>query len=222
MAIWDSADLLARCKFHANRPTTDEAMTDAQWYTLLSDAQQRWTRIIASLVPESGVTEPVQLSETTPGKVWTFADVPLGHLELRHGREGELLTVGADFAETTDLVWEGDRVRVPGGRSQTYANGIYARYIATPTVIDGSTAPTLRPAPARLLLVYDAVMQWAERGGHRDPSPYRAKLQAVWGGDPMIPGDTGILGSLRTTVFGQGIDASTGLFTKWWQSQDFA
>lgn len=222
MAAWDSADLLARCKFHANRPTTDEAMSDTQWYALLSDAQQRWTRIIASIVPDAMVGDPVQLTESVAGMVWTFPAVPMGHLELRHGRGGELLTVGADFAETTDVVWEGSQVRVPGGRSKTFPNGLYARYVATPTVIDGSTQPTLRPAPARLLLVTDAVMQWAERGGLRDHSPYRTKLQAVWAGDPMIPGDTGILGSLRTAVLGQGIDASSGLLAKWWQASDLS
>jgi hypothetical protein len=219
MALWDAADLLDRVKFHANRPTTDESMTDANWYTLLSDAQQRWMRVMASIVPDSQVGAPVALTEATPGQVWTFPVTPYGHLEIRHGRAGQLLTVGADYLDSTDLVWELDQVRVPSGRTRTFASGLYARYVAEPVQISAATAPVLMPPPARVLLVYDAVAQWAERGGHRDPSPFRAKLQAAWAGDPAFPGDVGICGALRTQVHGQGLDAGAHGGT-WWRSAD--
>lgn len=196
-------------------------MADAEWYVLLSDAQQKWMRVLASIAPESQLGAPVALTEATAGQVWTFPTWPMGHAELRDGRDGPLLTVGADYLDSTDLVWEGDQVRVPSGRTRTFANGIYARYVATPTTISASVEPVLLPEPARLLLVYEAVAQWAGRGGHRDPSPYEAKLQQAWSGDPRVPGDTGLLGMLKTQVHGQGIDAATGAVQPWHRSGDF-
>ena len=221
MAAWDSADLLSRVQFHANRPSVDESMTNANWYTLLSDAQQKWVRVIAALAPESQMGDPVLLTEATTGKIWTFPAWPMGHLELRDGRDGPLLTVGADYLDSTDFVWEGDQVRVPSNQTRSFPDGVYARYVAVPDVISAAVEPTLRPAPARMLLVYEACAEWAGRGGHRDPGPYLTKLQRLWYGDPALPGDTGLLGMFRTQVLGQGIDAAAGGAGRWYRTADF-
>jgi hypothetical protein len=43
----------------------------------------------------------------------------------------------------------------------------------------------------------DAVEQWAQQGGLRDPGPWIGRARKLWGGDPTDPADVGLLGALK-------------------------
>lgn len=191
--------------------------TDAQWYTLLSNAQHKAYRLFATHCPHVLMTAPTAMTSSdggytygTPGGVY-----PLGLAELRHGRNGALLTPGADFSDAADFVWEGNQIRIPGGRTRTFANGLYIRYVAPPSSISASVEPTLTPDWARILLVYDAVAEWAGQGNVRDPSIWVEKYTKAAYGDGV---DIGILGALKGQLVNQGADAAQGGAYYWWRS----
>lgn len=221
MATWDAADLLQRLKLELQRPTVDAALSSAQAYQLLSDAQVLWMRTLADHVPEANMGAPIQLS-TTDRMTYTFPDgvEPLGHTEVRDGRRGPVLIPGSEFDDWADFTIEasGTVLRVPSGRTRSFPNGLWVRCIPAPGVIDGTHDPTLLPKQARLLIVYQAAADWARLGGLRDPAPYLQKLQAAAWGDPMNPGDVGIIGSLKTMYFGQGSSSTAQQPGVWWHA----
>lgn len=219
MAYVDSADLLARTKALAQRPTTDEDMSDAQWYLFLGEAQVYWTTQIATHVPEAMVSAPELMSTSDSGATYTVASYPLGHMEIRSARNGYLLRPGPEWDENSDYTPEGQTIRIPGGRTRVFSAGPYARYVKMPTLLDGSTPPTLKPDFCRLLLPPRACYIYATRGGYRDPSPYLLMEQKMWGGDPDLPGDVGYMGALKAQYFGSGQAAVTsGPFDDaWWR-----
>ena len=212
---WTSADLLARCYREAKRPTTDSSTSDAEWYDRLSEAQDRWTAIFAVHCPHVLIGDPEQLT-TSDNKVYTMSAFPLGGVEIRHGRNGPVLLPGPEFGDATDFVVEGQNVRMAHNQERTFTDGLWARYVPTGTVIDAGTEPTLKPEWARELLVLQAVANWSEEGGLRDPSPFLRRLQHRAWGDPNTPGDVGIVGALKLQFFGQGtVTADQGAY--WWR-----
>ena len=236
MALWDSADLLARCQTMAKRPSLDEDMAagvgtggvaPGGWYSLLTEAQLYWTSVISQHWPQiNWIATPELLTTADGGQTYTFAQVPLCGVEVRASRNGVLLRCGAEWDDSADFVVEPDgagslRLRTPSGRSRVYTNGPYARYVAVPGALDGANAPTMQPAHMRLLLVARACYLYATRGGERDPGPYLFEEQRLWAGDPNIEGDTGFMGELKMKFFGQGMSAIAADGSAWWQSPDF-
>lgn len=196
MATWDNADLLARFKLHALRPANDQQITDAQIYQLLSDAQFDYYGIFAVHCPWVLLSAPAAMSTADSGVTYTFTGSarPL-YVEIFDSATGRLLIPTAYWDAAGDYVWEGDNIRMARGRSRSFTP--YARIIAPPTVIDGSTQPTLVPDYARILLVYRAVAQWALRGGLRDPKPFEEmEYKKAWG--DMQTGEVGIIPSLKS------------------------
>jgi hypothetical protein len=212
MALWDAADLLARSKRLLNRPTSDQGMTDADWYAFLTEGQAKWFEIIATHAPHVLYGDPEQLTTADGGETYDFASTPFpgGHIEVRQSRSGPVLRIGQDWEASADFTWEGDKLRVPDGQSRTFSDGPFARYVAAPAVIDASTAPTLKPPAARLLIVYDALAHAAVRMGTHDPATFRDLEQRAAWGDPRNPGDVGIIGTLKTQIYP---GAGTG---RWW------
>lgn len=166
MAKYDSADLLARCRFYAHRPTSDDQMPDPYWYNVLTEAQDDAFDDIASRAPDAFYSAPVKLTTADGGKTYTFgtdADGaqrwPVGHLELyaalNHIPYSPLMP-GADY-----LV-EGTLIRVPSNWKTTFTDGPYARFVLKPDTIAASSEPTF-PKPWRMMLVYRAVEKWASR-----------------------------------------------------------
>lgn len=202
MADWDSADILARARDEAQEPTAGSVTTDAQWYRLLTAAQHRIYRLFAQHCPHILVEPPVALTTGDDGLTYQFpSDVyPLGYAELREGLDGRLLWSGSNWSWCGDFVFEGNQLRTPNGQSRSYSDGLYARYITPPGTIDGSNQPSLRPDWARILIVLDAVKEWAGQGGLRDPSIWAQKFQHAWAGDPSVLGDVGIMGALKTQI----------------------
>ena len=213
MALYDSSDLLARCQRWLNRPASDLGMTDAHWYAFLTEAQSKWYNIIATRAPHVLYGAPELLTTADSGATYNFASSPFpgGAIEVRESRAGALLTVGAEFDDSVDFTFEGDKLRVPGGRRRTFSSGPYARYIAAPTVVAAATEPTLKPAAARMLMVYDACTRAAIRLGTHDPQQFREMEKIAAWGDPEVDGDVGLIGALRSQMFGGGQGAD-----HWW------
>lgn len=219
MATWDSADLLDRCKRTAKRPATDAQITDTDWFAWLTEAQSHWLKVIATQAPESQYGAPAILTTSDSGKTYKFPnnDWPVGHIELRQSPTGRLLRPGPEWDAGADYVLDGDTVRFPGGKSKTFTDGPYARYVADPGVVAVATQPVLKPPSGRMLLVYRACVFWASQGGHRDPAPF-AKLEAeAWYGDPTRPGDIGLLGTLKNQILFGGAAAYSSDDTAWYQ-----
>jgi hypothetical protein len=221
MSYQTSAELLAGFKFMAMRPGTDESIADADIYTLLEEGQKHAFITISTHVPEVLYGAPTKLTTTDGGATYTFpsAVFPFGSVEIRASRNGSVLVPGAEWSNA-DFVWEGDQIRIPNGRTRTFSDGPYARYIAPPGVLNGSNQPTLKPPMARSMILYYALYLWAERGGGMnqvDPNRFLGLYQSVWAGDPRIPGDMGILGMLKRQGYGQGLSSIVSE-NPWWRA----
>jgi hypothetical protein len=217
MAQYDSADLLSRCKALAQRPATDEDMSDAQWYIFLEEAQTYWIGQLAAHCPEVMYGAPELMTSSDGGYTYTVANYPLGHMEIRASRNGALLRPGPEWDDAADYTQEGQTIRIPGGRTRSFTDGPYARYVAVPGLLNASTAPVMKPAHMRLLLVPRACYIYAARGGYRDPTPFLQMEQKLWAGDPNLAGDTGYLGQLKTQYFGAGMAAVRPYDDAWWR-----
>lgn len=218
MALWDSADLLEKCRAEAQEPEGGTSTTDAQWYALLTTSQHKVVRLIAMHAPHAMVTSAF-LTKNGDGESYSFPDgvYPLGYAELRDGHEGPVLYQGPNWSHTADFTLRGNVILFPPNfRSREFSGfGLFAWYVPSPSTISASVEPTLKPEWARILMVYDAVKEWAGQGGLRDPSIWAQKFQHTWAGDPAISGDVGIMGALKTQFRNPGID---GLRRRgrWW------
>jgi hypothetical protein len=186
MAMYDSADLLARCKRLLPRPTSDEAISDADFYKFLGEAQQRVVGLFAFHCPEAMYGAPTLLTTADSGATYTFGTdsatglnvSPIGHIEIRESKTGAMIPPASEWDTTTlGYLFESDKIRFPGQKTRTFSDGPYARFITMPGLLDGSTAPTLKPAFARELLVFDACERAAVRLG-QDPTPYGQMFDA--------------------------------------------
>lgn len=224
MALFDSADLLTRCKRLTARPATDvapptDATIDLMWYALLTEAQLHWVRELATHVP-SVMYVFEKLTTADAGVTYDFTKEPLGNYEIRQSPTGNLLLPGPDWDPGADFVPAGQKIRFPGQKARSFANGPWSRYVQTPGVLDAANAPTLLPTHARQLLPPRAAIIWATRGGMRDPGPYQTEENKLWYGDPDR-GELGILGSLKTQVFLQGSEAIPQVtVSDWWRYID--
>ena len=183
MSTYDSADLLARCKRLADVPGVDEGFDDDDWYALLTDAQHHYYSEYATYVPHVLISAPTLLTSTDSNYTYNMPSsvVPL-YVEVYDSTTGRLLRPGAYWDGQSDYVWEGTRIRIPDGATKSFASGPYARYIASPSAIDGSTEPTLVPAHTRRLLVWRAVGDWASRPGSLVPAKtFRDAETELWG-----------------------------------------
>lgn len=181
MPIWDTADLLRRCKNLARRPAADQAATDSRWYDWLTEAQQEVYADLFPRFPDYGYSAPVLLTTADGGKTYTFgldADGdprrPTGHCEVYPNLSS---IPDAPLSPGSDFMFEGGLIRMPGNRPRVFANGPYARFVADPDVaIALGVNPQLQPKAARMLLVYKALEQWASRpGSGAKPEYYKGK-----------------------------------------------
>lgn len=214
-AIWGSAALLQKCKDFFNRPASDLGMTDAIWYRLLTQGQYKWFQTIATHAPEVLYIDPELLTTSDGGETYDFLYTPFpgGQIEVRGSRSGEVLSIGQDWESGADFVWEGNRLRVPDGRTRSFSNGPYARYVPMPVDVAADSEPNLNPPPARQLMVYDACAAAAVRMGSHDPGTFRDLEQRLAWGDPRNPGDVGLIGALKTQIFPGNVGSD-----RWWLS----
>lgn len=210
--IFDSADLLQRCKDKTKIPSPSEDMDDPSWYRLLTEAQIFWVKKMSATKPEVNYGPPVKMTSADGGYTYTFgADAdgrnitPLGHAEIRETRSGRLWIPSTDW-QTRDFVMEGDQIRLPNGKNRVMTDGPWARFVTDPvgSPIDGTHQPILKPISARILLVNRACILYALQGGKRDPSPYEAEENSNW---------DAIVEALATQFFlsgAQAVDEDTG------------
>ena len=215
MAHYDSADLLARCKLYAQRPSTDASMSDANWYSLLTEAQEHWYEQFAVHCPWAIMTAPTLLTSADDNVTYDFPDdadtnpiVPM-HVTIFETENGRMLIPCTYWDSGGDYVWEGSHIRFPGNVAKTFSSGPYARFITPPAAIAAGSAPSLQPIRARKLIVYNAVAKWARRGGFRDPKPYDEEETKAWYGDPAR-GILGLLGELKMANPFAGMESMTG------------
>jgi len=209
MAQWDAAMLLARVKVLCDRPASDQSITDAQLYALLSEAQEYWYTQWAVHAPHVLLTAPTAMTAGTGNLTYTFPSSirPL-YVLIYTSATGDFLRPGSWDDPGADYVWEDDKIRMTRGTARVFPSTVpYARYMAPPGQIDGvPTEPTLKPDHARVLLVYHAAAEWARRGGKRDPGPFeRKEHELAWGKDGT--GDIGILGALKASNPFKGMEA---------------
>lgn len=224
--LWSSSDLLQRAKFYAQRPTLDATMADSDWYSLLTEAQSHWQRVITSQVPQSQYLGPVQLQSQDGGFTYYFGTDPDGnqinpmHAELTQSPTGRPWFAGAHFDQSGDFVWEGDHIRFYGQRARPMTNGPWAVYVQPSGTLNANTQPVLKPPAARILIAIRATILWATRGGYRNPAPFEKIEQKLWSGDPANLGDTGILGALKLAYWTYGSESVYGAGAQgaWWTS----
>lgn len=221
MALHDTADILARAKRRLNRPTTDEALADTDWYAFFTEAQARVVSLLATHCPQAMYGAPTLLTTSDGGLTYTFGTdsglptnyqtvFPVGHVELRASRSGTLFYPGNDWDTGDVFIMEGDKIRWPNGRARTFTDGPYARFITPPGVIDASTQPTLEPVFARVLIVDDGITRAAGERLKMDPAPYEEMFQRDW---------AEVLGALKTQYFGAGVRALGQPGTPWFRRQ---
>ena len=166
MATWDKAYLLAQFDRLAGRPDADE-ITDANKYVRLAEAQNEVVQDIAAIYPYCLYrTGGPTATTTTGGIVHTFgndgssenAQGPIGHVWI--GRSTSRYP-DPDLLEGVDFINEGTQIRMMNERVES---SLYWTGIATPANISASVEPSLRPAPARILIVIKAVKNFAEEG----------------------------------------------------------
>lgn len=172
MALFDGPSCLSIFNRLAGRPTSGDEISDASKYLRLTEAQLEVYHAIAAIYPYCLYRSagPTTLT-TSDSKVYTFgnggsgenAESPLGYVKIFRN-----LSDYPDSAlvEGVDYLNEGTQIRIPNNR--TDAATLYWMGVPTPDDIDASTAPALRPAPARILIVIRAVENFA-REGSRNP-----------------------------------------------------
>lgn len=136
-----------------------------------------------------------------PSGVW-----PMGSIEVYSTKvRGNLLRPGTEWDRNADYTWEGDKIRIPNGKTKTFSDGPYARYMVGPGTISASVEPTLKPISINVLLVATAAALWADRGGMKDPQPFLRMAQQHWAGDGST--QFGIYGMLSTQDAFRGMEA---------------
>lgn len=224
MTLFASADLLSDFKFFANRTSNDASLTDAQIYRLLTLGQQQVAASIAAVFPRQMMGAPALMTTSDAGVTYVISGTdedgdsptPFGHAEVyaTNPNGGELFGSSYAGGGWGDFVLEGNTLRAAGGQARTFAAGPYIRYVAMPGTLSASSAPTLKPAAARPLIVYRALVLWANRGGTRDGRPYEEMYQQAWRGTGN--GDWGLLGLLHTQYKGSMDSALEGV--NWWRA----
>jgi hypothetical protein len=179
VSTYDSADLLGRFNALAARPSSDE-YTDADKYSLLATGQMKVLEEIAIRYPDCLYQAPTAMSTADSGATFTFGTDGNGYAVMPYGHVGIYSSLNSipdnPWVPGIDYLDEGTLIRMPNGR--TYSGTLYWRGIATPADIAAGTQPSLRPAPARVLIVYKAVEEFGLRGGLQPEVTTAA--QALW------------------------------------------
>ena len=224
MADFDSADVLSRLRATLQIGSNTADATDASLYTLLSNGQRRIAQILANVAPQLNMIAPQALTSGDSGATYTLSSYPLSNFELYDGSPNgsPIYPVGYEYIGANGYVLEGLTIRWPGGRTRTFANGLYARYNPVPVAITASVAPSIKPSDAQQGVVYAAAEEFAMQGGAMDPSPYSTALRRFLYGDPNTPGDVGLIGRVQTQSRRQGLQsAMRGFGGAWWRGGDF-
>jgi hypothetical protein len=171
MPAWDGPDCLRRLKYDARRPAVDAAITDPMWYDWLTQSQEEVYGDLFTRFPDFGYSAPQALVTADGGLTYTFGVDssgdpiwPWGHVELYWTLQS---IPDSPMEPGVDFLFEGGRIRFPGGRSRSFgAGGPWARFVADPAVaIDATHPPLLMPKSTRILLLDKTLERFAARPG---------------------------------------------------------
>lgn len=223
MADFDAAWCLARFRRITGTTTNTADTTDADAYALLSSAQIHVMEILSGVAPHSQMDAPEALTTADNGATYALASYPLANLELYNGSTNGIRIYPIGYGQNTwdGFVLEGQTIRWPAGRTRTFGSGLYARYVKTPASITASVEPVLRPAHARIAMCYKAASEWAHESGAVDPAPFDDEFRKLLRGDPAIPGNVGLIGTLQTQASLQGLASAVTGAGRWWNGPDF-
>lgn len=223
MTLWASADLLTAFRDQFKRPTTDSGWEDAVVYRLLSRAQQQVMSEVTALFPRLLMGAPHAM-ETTDGGLTYHSTVddsagnpiyPFGHAEV-YAESGGFLTrelYGSTYGGYNgDVVFEGNKVRIPQKKTETFSGTLYLRCVQMPETISASSEPILQPPFLRELIVYRALVMAANAGGQRDPAPYEELYRTAW----MGPTGAGGYLVLLATQYSKSHDGALA-GVQWWR-----
>lgn len=185
MALYDSADLLAKCQTYANRPSVDETFDAAFWFGRLTEAQAAVTSMVVAHCPWLLIGDPVLLTSNDGGVTYPFGTDLNGYPLTPLYAELYARVSGGEWIATSydgpgDFVIEATQIRRPANRARAVSAGPYARFVAPPGLIDETHQPTFRPPMDRDLLVWKALELWATVEGARDPLPYEKQFARMW------------------------------------------
>jgi hypothetical protein len=172
---WDAGYCVNRFKAEAGLQDANELDEEDDICPALSRGQSTVFQLIAQRYPKALYQAPKAMIPSADGTTFRYGDdqngnaiVAMGYVQIAprlSAFSGDRAFVG--WREDIDFLDEGDRIRIPSGRS--YAGPLYARFVPTPPVIsiDTQTDPILKPADARELIVIQAVKEWAGEGNQR-------------------------------------------------------
>lgn len=208
----------------SGRPAQDDSLSSVL-DPLLTLAQSHYYGVIAAIAPEALYGPPTLLQTDDGGVTYNFGKDDtwqpahaMGHIELLRGREGgPVLLPGVSWAPQGFLV-DGGLIRWADGRARVFREGLYARYVGAPGIIDESHEPTLMPPEARIPMLFRAMRLWA-KSVRKDPREFEHEERAAWSGDPAA-GDYGVLGRLRTQYNLVGAQAVGQDEARWWDFID--
>lgn len=223
MALWDSADLVARAKRRLARPATDaaftESTTDDVWYGFATEAQDRVNRLLGIFVPDALWTVPTQITSSDSGKTYGFGNdvdteaiFAFGHFKVYENRESipdYPLIEGLDFTiEGSNGADRGTVIRIPNNTTRTFTDGgPWVQYVAPSNAVASATQPTI-PKFARKPMVSDMTRLGLERLG-LDSSGAEADFQREW---------MEVLMMVRTQAFGKGgLPRAQRRSVRWWR-----
>lgn len=223
MALWGSAELLEHFRDQFKRPTTDAAWSEARVYRFLSRAQSQVMADIAARFPRLLMGAPHAMETTDSGFTYhsTVYDsdgnpiYPFGHAEVYvrvGGYDGQELYGASYGSGWGDLVFEGNRVRLPQRYARDFAGTLYLRCVQMPESITANTDPILQPPFLRELILYRALVLAANAGGQRDAAPYEELYQSAWLG----PDKRGGYMTLLATQYSRSHDAALE-GVRWWR-----
>jgi hypothetical protein len=224
---YNKAWLVALFKRKARRPTTDGGLDDTSIYRYLAIGQERAYERIAMHKPEVLYGARTLMVTTDAGLSYRFgvdADAanitPMGHVEVYASANAAYpLRPGPSWDANADYIHDGAVIRFPLGRARLFPAGPYFRGVLRPAEISASQEPTLVPLEARLVIVLQALVEWAEEDGARDPEPFQKAVTRFWSGSPDDPTDQGFIGRLKTmnAFDGASAESSAG---GWWRGID--
>lgn len=227
MAIWGSAELLEHFRDQFKRPATDSAWEADRVYRFLSRAQQQVYSDITAIFPRLLMSAPHLMETTDSGLTYqsTLDDAdgnpiyPFGHAEVYASTGGYLSRelYGSTYGGYDgDVVFEGNKVRIPQARTGNFPGPLYLRCVVPPVDITASVAPSLQPPFLRELILYRGLVLAANAGAQRDPKPYEDLYARAWAG---ATGQGGYLALLGTQYSRQHDGAMRGVaWWRWWMA----
>ena len=176
---WDSSDLLTRFNDYAQRPDTNDPLTDAQKYRRLADGQNQVIMECALLMGRVLYATPAQMTTTDGGYTYTYAVDGSGYAGFPLA--GSIYPTrnaipGYPWVPQRDYLDEGTQIRGLYYTVIPVAPWFYG--ILSPAPISASVQPVLQPPMARVLIVIQAVKGFAEEG-NRDVQ-LAATMAARW------------------------------------------